>query len=128
MKELILCFSDIQFSGAPCFLSSLFGAAGSHWMNRNEGLQKRTGAHLDLLQRSQLPGHHCLKCVLRVQSLDVCVCMCVSLMHLLCIYIYESLLSEEKQELDKKIFGRVVFPIILRRTWVKAATLEPEVA
>ncbi len=61
-------------------------------------------ANLDLLERSELPGHHCLKCVLSVQYLyvcvcmRVCVCMCmyVSLMHFLCVYMSHCCLRQNK--------------------------------
>lgn len=80
----------------------LVQAAGSYGMDRDEGLEKHTRAHLDLLERSQWPGHHCLKCVLSVQYLYVCVCVC----------IHESLLFHAKRELEMKAFGGLVYPSI----------------
>lgn len=53
--------------------------------NSDEGLQKHTRTYLDLLEWSQLPGHHCLKCVFEcIISVFLCVrvCVCVSLVYL----------------------------------------------
>lgn len=64
-------------------------AIRSYGMNRDEELKKQTMACLDLLQQSQLPGHHCLKCVVRIQYLYVWVHVCVFVnhIHLSCVYM-----------------------------------------
>lgn len=74
-------------------------------MNRDEGLEKHMRAHLDLLQWSQLPGHYCLKCVLCVQYLDVCLCTIVSFMHLLCVYMSHCCLRQNKSWTWKHLPG-----------------------
>lgn len=56
-----------------------------------------THTHTYLLHCSQLPGHHCLICVLLVQCLDVYVCVCMCSCVCMCplyMYIFALLLFE----------------------------------
>lgn len=91
-----------------CHVSRQLGqAVGSRRMNRTEWLEKRTRAHLDLLQWSQLPGHHCLKSVLRIkvsgcQCVHLCVCVCVCPSCICFVYSWVSVVRGKKQKKKKR--------------------------
>lgn len=115
-----------------CHVSRQLGqAVGLCRMNGSEWLEKRTRAHLDLLQWSQLPGHHCLKSVLRIEvsgclCAHLCVCECVFVLHAFASCTYESVLFEAKKKKKTRAGNDSMMPGLCFPSM--AVTLDPNMS
>lgn len=82
----------------------------------------RVGAQLDVLQWSQLPGHHCLKCVSNVQYVYMCMCLCVH--PSLCVYMGQCPFRRQKSREESICWG--CFTIHEAESWVMATALDSD--